>query len=339
MDFSRPGSIDPARLVNAVNEHKATISFASPAVWRKVGPYLLDNDLRLPTLKRILVAGAAVPYQTLAQLHDRIAPGGDIHTPYGATESLPFSTIAASEVLRETRFDTQCGKGVCVGRLIDRVQAKVVRITDGPIENFSEVDELPAGEVGEIIVSSPVTTQEYFNRPEATSRAKIRSAGETPAASAAGTAALRWHRMGDTGWFDEQGRLWYCGRVAHTVWTDEGPLFPEQVEGVFNNHNAVDRSALVGVGEKGRQQPVIVIELHGGLIPERDLLSRIEDELLAMAQQHELTRQVKTALFHKGFPVDVRHNAKIDREGLAGWAKAELQKRASRQGAMARSGS
>jgi acyl-CoA synthetase (AMP-forming)/AMP-acid ligase II len=313
MDFSRPGSIDPAKLAKAVTDHKATMSFASPAVWRKVGPHLLDNDLRLPTLKRILVAGAAVPYQTLAQLHDRIAPEGDIHTPYGATESLPFSTIAASEVLRETRYETQCGRGVCVGKPVERVKAKVVRITDGPIEDITQARELATEEVGEIIVCSPVTTQQYFSRPEANDRAKIRDGAGV------------WHRMGDTGWFDEQGRLWYCGRVAHTVWTEHGPLFPEQVEGVFNNHNAVDRSALVGVGDKGAQQPVVVIELHGGHIPERDLLSRIENELLAMAQAHALTRQVKTVLFHKGFPVDVRHNAKIDRDVLRVWATKQLE--------------
>jgi acyl-coenzyme A synthetase/AMP-(fatty) acid ligase len=136
--------------------------------------------------------------------------------------------------------------------------------------------------------------------------------------------------MGDTGYFDARGRLWYCGRVAHTVWTAQGPMFPEQIEGVFNNHNAVARSALVGLGGKGAQEPVIVIELHGGQIPATDLRSRIETELQQMAQAHKLTRQVKRVLFHRAFPVDARHNAKIDREALARWAGELL---VSRRGA------
>ncbi|MBK8205650.1 MAG: AMP-binding protein [Planctomycetes bacterium] len=338
MDFSRPGSADPARIVAAIRDNNATMSFASPAVWRNVGPYLLDHDLRLPTLKRVLIAGAAVPYQTLAQLKERIAQDGDIHTPYGATESLPFSTISASEVLGETRYDTQAGKGVCVGKPLPGVQAKVIRITEGPIASIDDAMELPVGEVGEIIVSSAPTTREYFNRPEATKLAKIgdagappavvlpaaspRSPGSAPGDNAAGAATSQlWHRMGDTGFFDAQGRLWYCGRVGHTVWTETGPLFPEQLEGVFNNHNAVTRSALVGVGKPGAQQPVMVVECHDGYVPDKELQARIETELLAMAAEHALTRQVKRMLFHGPFPVDVRHNAKIDREALARWAK------------------
>jgi olefin beta-lactone synthetase len=312
MDFSKPAKADPAKIVGAIRQHKATMSFASPAVWRKVGPHLMDNELRLETLRRILIAGAAVPYATLAQLKPAIAEDGDIHTPYGATESLPFSTISATDVLAETRYDTQAGKGVCVGKPMNGVQAKVIKITEGPIADIKDVHELPAGEVGEIIVSSRPTTREYYNRPEATAAAKIRSDNT-------------WHRMGDTGWFDEKGRLWYCGRVSHTVWTEHGPLYPEQVEGVFNNHNAVSRSALVGVGDKGTQRPVIAIELHGSRIPEEDLRQRIATELLAMAKASDVTEHIETVLFHPGLPVDVRHNAKIDREALAAWARGQFQ--------------
>lgn len=313
MDFSRPGRADPAKIVAAIRDNSATMSFASPAVWRNVGPHLLDRDLRLPTLKRVLIAGAAVPYQTLAQLKERIAQDGEIHTPYGATESLPFSTISAGEVLRDTRYETQAGKGVCVGKMLPGVNAKVIRITEGPIASIEDAIELPPGEVGEIIVSSAPTTREYFNRPEATAHAKLRGAGEA--------AAPFWHRMGDTGFFDAHGRLWYCGRVGHTVWTETGPLFPEQLEGVFNNHHAVTRSALVGVGKPGAQEPVMVVECHDGYVPDKEMQARIAGELLAMAAEHELTRQVKRVLFHGPFPVDVRHNAKIDRDALARWAK------------------
>jgi len=321
MDFSRPASVDPARIVAAINDHKATMAFASPAVWREVAPYLEQNNLRLESLRRVLIAGAAVPYATLAQLKPRIAEGGEIFTPYGATESLPFASISATEVLAETRFETCNGAGVCVGKPLPNVHAKVVRIVDGPVASIEDVVECKPGEVGEVLVQSPVTTQGYFKNYDADMRSKIRvDAADGHSRTVSKAPSALWHRMGDTGCFDDKGRLWYCGRVSHTVRTAQGALYPEQVEGVFNNHQAVSRSALVGLGDHENQQPVVVIELHGGMPPGNDLKQRIETELLQMAQAHDLTRQVKRVLFHPALPVDARHNAKIDREALAKWA-------------------
>ncbi|MCA8913554.1 MAG: AMP-binding protein, partial [Planctomycetes bacterium] len=174
IDFSNPGKASPARVVDAINAHHATMSFGSPAVWKRVGPYLEQTGITLPTVKRILIAGAPVPYSTLAMFKGKLADVGDLHTPYGATESLPFSTISASEILGETRLDTANGKGTCVGKPLQGVQAKVIRFVDAPIESIDDVEEMPVGEVGEIIVNSAVTTQEYFNRPENTKLAKIR---------------------------------------------------------------------------------------------------------------------------------------------------------------------
>ena len=332
IDFSRPGACDPAKVVAAINEHKATMSFGSPAVWKRVGPHIESSGKSMPTVKRILIAGAPVPYSTLAMFKGKLAPEGDLHTPYGATESLPFTSISAAEILGETMLETRAGAGTCVGKPMAGVQAKVIKLDTGPIESLDSITELPPGEIGEIIVSSAVTTQEYFNRPEATKLAKIggvdfQSASVVRASSphADRMSTPLWHRMGDTGYFDAQGRLWFTGRVNHRVETPNGTLYPIQVEAVFNNHDAVGRSALVGLGERPQQVPVIVVELHEGHIPAQDLKDRIERELLAMAQAHELTRAIKHVLFHDGpLPVDVRHNAKINRETIAIWAETQL---------------
>jgi len=324
IDFARPGAADPARVVAAIRDHKATMAFASPAIWRKVGPWLEANNQRLETLARVLIAGAAVPVATLAQLKPRIAPGGEIFTPYGATESLPFASISATEVLGDTRFATSDGAGVCVGAPLPGVDTRIVHVVEGPIASIDDVVDCAPGEVGEILVRSAVTTRQYFMNYDADMRSKIRvDAADGHSRTVSKAPSALWHRMGDTGCLDEKGRLWYCGRVSHTVWTAQGPLYPEQVEGIFLNHQAVSRCALVGLGDKGAQQAVVVVELHGGLPPGADLRQRIETELLQIAQAHALTRQVKRVLFHASLPVDARHNAKIDREALAVWAAAQ----------------
>ncbi|MCZ7605602.1 MAG: hypothetical protein M5U25_05900 [Planctomycetota bacterium] len=130
--------------------------------------------------------------------------------------------------------------------------------------------------------------------------------------------------MGDAGYFDAQGRLWFCGRVNHRVETANGVMWPIRVEAIFNNHDAVSRCAMVGLGDRPNQVPCIVIELHDGHIPEKDLRERIRGELQRMADAHELTRGIGYFLFHEGLPVDVRHNAKINREALKHWADTQL---------------
>ena len=131
--------------------------------------------------------------------------------------------------------------------------------------------------------------------------------------------------MGDLGYLDEKGRLWVCGRKSHRVETKEGLLLPVPCETVFNQHPAVARSALVGLGEYGRQRPVLVVELredHEPAMPQDR--KALAEEILALGEKHDHTRGIRHVLFHEAFPVDVRHNAKIQRDKLARWAEGRI---------------
>jgi olefin beta-lactone synthetase len=176
--------------------------------------------------------------------------------------------------------------------------------------------ELGANAIGEITVAGPSATDEYFRRPEATALAKIRET--LPDGS-----VRIVHRMGDLGWFDDAGRLWFCGRKSQRVRTPEGTLFTEQVEPVFNTHPQVRRSALVGVGVPGRQQAVLCVELREGVDRERgeQVLAELAHQALGFVHTARVTRFLR----HPRFPVDIRHNAKIGREQLARWAGKQLR--------------
>ncbi len=242
-----------------------------------------------------------------------IANDGEMHTPYGATEALPVASIAASEVLGETAALTARGAGVCVGRKFSGIDWKVIRIVDGPILRIEDVVELPRGEVGELIVSGPVVTSEYVTRRDANRTGKIYSSGPV------------WHRMGDVGYFEDQDRFWYCGRMAHRVLTPRGVLFTERCEAIFNNHPDIYRTALVGIGPPGQQRPVIICEPWPGRLPRwlprrRKLLA----ELARLAAGSPLTDSIHDFLLHRALPVDIRHNAKIFREKLVPWAARRL---------------
>jgi acyl-CoA synthetase (AMP-forming)/AMP-acid ligase II len=315
MDPTKPAQVNPANIVEAIDDFGMTQAFGSPAIWNRVGQFCAENEIEFPTIKRILSAGAPVPHHVLEKMSQAITgEHADIYTPYGATESLPVCSISGSEVLEETAEASQAGGGTCVGVVFPGMTVRIIGITEDAIENYSDTRELPTGEIGEIIVSGPVVTREYFNRPDATRQAKIPDGDRF------------WHRMGDVGYFDDQGRLWFCGRKAHIVESASGRMFSVRCEAIFNNHPHVFRSALVGVGAKPSQRPVIIVEPEEGHFPDSDAeRQRFEPELMELAQDNDLTSSIDTILFHRSLPVDVRHNVKIFREKLAPWAAEQLK--------------
>ena len=311
MDFTRPGSVDPQKIIGAITTHKVTTMFGSPALINRVGRYGAEQGIKLPTLKRVISAGAPVPAAVLERFSQMLADGIEIFTPYGATESLPVCSIGSHEILTETRAVTDNGGGVCIGKPVHSIRLEIIKITDEPISTWDERRKVADGEVGEIIVQGPQVTRGYFQRPEANKLSKI----SDPSGGF-------FHRMGDLGRQDSQGRLWFCGRKSHRVETINGPLFTIPVEAIFNTHPAVFRSALVGVGPQGNQQPVICIELEQGVSTSQE---QMRSELQVLATAHPHTSSITTILFHPAFPVDIRHNAKIFREKLAIWAAEQIR--------------
>jgi olefin beta-lactone synthetase len=313
MDPTKPGKADPAMIAEAVTTQRCTSMYASPALLDNLARWGAETGTALPTLKRIVTAGAPARPDLLERLQGMLPDGAVISTPYGATEVLPVSTIDSHEILTETRPLTEAGAGTCVGRPLDGVDVAIIGIREEAIGSWDEAEQLPCGQTGEIAVHGANVTREYFRRPDATLLAKI------PVEP--GSADV-WHRMGDVGRLDEQGRLWFCGRMAHRVETVHGTLFSIPCEAIFNAHPRVRRAALVGVGPRGTQRPVIVVELKQGDGGED--LARLTAELLVLGAARAHTAGIRDVLYHSGFPVDVRHNAKIRREDLAAWAAREL---------------
>jgi acyl-CoA synthetase (AMP-forming)/AMP-acid ligase II len=299
IDPSRPATVDPAKIVQAIQQEKVTNSFGSPTLWGKIGAHCRDNGITLPSLRRVLCAGAPVP-AALWQSSTAWLPAGQMHSPYGATEALPVASISAAEarpLLAQPR-------GTCVGCPLPGIEVRIIAISDEPIATLNEARVLPAGEVGEIIVRGPVVTKAYDALPEATAAAKIHAGAEV------------WHRMGDCGAIDPDGRLWFCGRKAERVITADGTLFTDPCEQVFRSTFAGLRVALVGLGAPGSMTPALVVE-ESPLTTDQALLLAM---LQKTAESRPQTADIRQFFVHPRFPVDTRHNAKIHRLALAKWA-------------------
>ncbi|MCI1711251.1 MAG: fatty acid CoA ligase family protein [Chiayiivirga sp.] len=319
MDPTRPAQADPRKLIDAIERYGVSQMFGSPALLDTLSRYGERHGTRLPSLRRVLSAGAPVPPAVVARMQAMLPDDAQIWTPYGATECLPVAIIEGRE-LRATREATEAGAGTCVGRPVARNCVRIIHIDDAPLPAWHEALVAAPGAVGEITVAGPSATDEYFRRPAASALAKI------PERLPDGTQRVV-HRMGDLGYFDAEGRLWFCGRKTQRVETPDGALYTEQVEPVFNTHAEVKRTALVGVGARGAQRAVLCVELERG-VPD-SARERIEAELLNLGARLPHTARIQTVRFHPGFPVDIRHNAKIGREQLARWATGRLGERSA----------
>ena len=300
---AKPAKAKPAGIVDALLAHSVTNSFGSPVLWRLIVRHCERQQVKLPDLKRVLMAGASVPPELMEDLQE-VAPNAQIHSPYGATECLPVCNVTAGDVLGGLADRTRQGLGTCVGKVVPGMEVRVeVPEGDAGLLSFGE-----GFEVGEVQVSGPVVTERYDQLPESTAKAKVLD-----------KEGQLWHRMGDLGYFDGEGRLWFCGRLAERVVKEGGKvLLTDCCEAIFNQHARIFRSALVGLGSPGSQVPAIIAEPEDGLFPKDGLERRLlAEELADLAKSSPLTEGIQHFFFHKSFPVDVRHNAKVHRLTLA----------------------
>lgn len=304
VDVTRPGSLTADALEAAAASIDATIVFASPAALANV---VATSTGELPALSRVrlvLSAGAPVPVDTLRSMAVR-APVATLHTPYGMTECLPVADISLDQIAA-----IGPGRGVCVGRPVAGASVRIspLRVSAPTPDRGSAgaIPSVPAGVTGEVLVRAPWRSAGYDQL-----FAIERDARPT------GDDGVTWHRSGDVGHLDADGRLWIEGRSVHVIDHADGPVTPVPVEVAVERLDGVARCAAVGVGPAGRQQLVVVVEDVG-----RD--AGLAGEAVAAAVRAAVDHPVSAVLTVRALPVDIRHNTKIDRLAVARWASRVL---------------
>jgi len=194
------------------------------------------------------------------------------------------------------------GQGTCVGKPVASVKIKIINETADVIQNLDEAVVCPPNTIGEIIVTGPSVTHAYDHNPEATRRTKINDDSQL------------WHRMGDLGRLDHEGRLWFHGRCVEKVVTSRNTLTTESIEPAFQQHESVARCALIGLGTAPQQVPVLVVEPKPDCFPEtQGEIIKFTESLFEITRLHPTAHLIKKIVFQERLPVDVRHNAKIHR--------------------------
>ena len=300
VDVTAPGSLTAAALGDAAAAVDATVVFASPAALRRVVATAADLSPRqrtaLARVRLLMSAGAPVPASLLRSLQ-AVLPAADPHTPYGMTEVLPVTDVSLAGIEA-----AGTGDGVCVGRPLPGVEVRV-----SPLSPDGRADGEPTDRPdvpGEVCVRA-AHVKDRYDALWALERSTSRDPG--------------WHRTGDVGHLDAQGRLWIEGRLQHVVPTAAGPVTPVGIEQRVEAVDGVSAAAAVGVGPAGAQVVVVVVVPSGrrprlGGRPARPTLAGTE---LADAVRAAAGVDVAAVLTTSRLPVDVRHQSKVDRGEVA----------------------
>ncbi len=311
MNPAKPGDVDPEKIIGVIQTYQVTTMLASPALFAKVGPYAVQNNIKLSSLRNVNSGGAPIRIPVLKTLASILDEKSETYSSWGATEGLPLATISGRDILGKFQPLIASGRGSPIGRILPGIQARLIKVTDDNIPSWDESLRVEADKIGEIIVHGANVSQSYHMNPKADAAHKITERRLED--------EIIWHRTGDLAWQDPDGVLFFCGRKAHAFESSTGlTMHSVACEGVTNTHREVKHSALVGV--KGT--PVMCIELlEKTSAAHREEIRR---NCLALLAANPATHEITTILFHRRFPVDLRHNAKIERPKLQIWAEHQL---------------
>ncbi|WP_323958630.1 alpha/beta fold hydrolase [Arthrobacter sp. JZ12] len=309
MDVTAPRTLTAQALSDAAAAIEAGVIFASPAALRNVlataDALSAEGKSALARVEVVLSAGAPIPVALLDELQS-LVPSASLHTPYGMTEALPITDIDLAGILEATAGRTHgAGNGVCVGKPVPGAE-----LTISPLDVSGAAVGDPvttAGVTGEILVQA-AHVKDRYHRLWLTERESSRTAG--------------WHRTGDVGHLDAEGRLWVEGRLAHVITAASGIVTPVGPEQAIEQLRSVRQAAVVGVGPHGTQAVVAVVVPEGGKAAAGLAPTGITLEVRAAARTMGV--DLAAVLTLPELPTDIRHNAKIDRARVAQWAGRRL---------------
>ena len=238
-------TFDAGRALDLIETEGCTLTLGVPTMLSAIVEEQALRPRRTDSLQLIAHGGSPIASELLRRLHAAI-PSAELLEVYGATELSPLATIARhEEVLLDTDRIRSCGQA------IPGVRVEVLA-EDGAA--------MPAGEVGEVVVSGPNVMQGYWNKPEQTA-AVLRDGG---------------YWTGDLGYLDDQGYLFLVDRSKDMIVSGGENVYSTEVEEILYRHPAVLEAAVFGVpDEKWGEAVYAAVHLRPGTqgVSAEDLVS------------------------------------------------------------------
>jgi acyl-CoA synthetase (AMP-forming)/AMP-acid ligase II len=314
IDVGQSGDKDALVLMAQMKSAGVTTTTLSPSLLRHVYAYCLENDLKMPFLRRIITGGAPISRDDLIKT-TQVAPNAEVLVLYGSTEVEPMAHIEAKDMIsRKDNPDPEWeDEGVNVGKFDSGLQVKYLKINKGPLEVESDTDwanlEVKKGSPGEIIVSGEHVCQNYYNNAEAFKKSKIKD-----------HQGIIWHRTGDIGRVDGHGDLWFMGRIHNAINRGGSYFFPVRAEVIMKKLPFVEYAAYLGMpdAELGEKTYAVFTKKAGASGDKNEWITEIK----RVMEKNSVT--CDKILLTDEIPLDARHQSKVEYQVL----REKLQEKA-----------
>ena len=288
-DLRKISAFSPSKVIAQINTYKITSMTCSPALIEPLVDYASKHSIILPSMKKFFTGGGPVNPWLFASL-EKIMPNARLFLVYGSTEAEPIALLPSGNVLKDTNDITLQGKGITLGIPVEKIKTRIIRYSR---TNLSDILPLPAGEIGEIILTGPFVGKKYYHNEEAFKENKYTD-----------DQGNIWHRTGDLGYQNESGQLFMLGRINAIINENDKIRFPLQVEPVINHLEDIKKCAYFQL-DASKKTTALLISVKPGTPQDKAILN-IKNKM------RELDIHPSKIIFTDNIPVDKRHNSKVD---------------------------
>ncbi|MGA3048248.1 MAG: AMP-binding protein [Terracidiphilus sp.] len=281
-----PGKIDSAPVLRQIEQARIETVGASPALVERLVDGIEEGHAHVESVRHVFMGGAPVFPRNLRRARTAF-PQAEITAVYGSTEAEPIAEISLSQFSADDFLAMEHGHGLLAGNPVQSLSLRIIRDQWGtPISTLESKGFrklfVADGDVGEIVVSGDHVLPGYLH-------------GLGDSETKFDVDGTRWHRTGDLGRLDQQGRLWLLGRASAAIKDERGVLYPFAIECAALQISGISRAAILSI--EGRRVLAVESPAHSAVEAARESLQ------WAFIDEVRLLRSI---------PMDKRHNAKVD---------------------------
>lgn len=237
----------PVDVLETIEKERINAIFLGPTMWHMLVSVPNIGDYDLTSLKTCYAGSAPNPIPLKEKIL-KCFPNGQLYDPFGQSEMSPVTTCLLPE--------DSLRKNTSVGKPIANVEVRVVD---------EEMNDVPLGEIGEIVYRGPTMMKEYYKNPEAAEE----------------TFRGGWFHSGDLVRMDDEGFIYVVDRKKDMIISGGENIYPVEIENILHGHPDIQECAVIMAPDElwGEVVKAIVVKKQGADLTKQEIIAFFQERM------------------------------------------------------------